>query len=614
MSSSVVDPKRLIVNSYTLIASIYCLASSWVFTVIYPHPLLAAVHTIATAVIVANYFTLKLSKNYDLATHTILATGTSVVVALFTTGGWYGSGYLWLFAYLPYAFFLGSSRQVKIWVSILFVSMLGVWVLQMLGVVAPVYTGVQVGNYFAALIVFTLCMFLFLHAKEKLAIVDSKTKLNLEKLNARLEAEIIKSKAAEHELSQRINTSKSQAEVLTETKRALVNILEDFTEEKDNLTAQKIKDEAILTSIGEGLIFIGGDGRIQSVNPAGLELLGYTEPELLGKWYPGVIAASDFQGKILPPEERLVVAALETGKPLKGQVNILRKDHTSFPAAITVSPVILDGKPIGTVEVFRDISEERRLEQAKEEFVSLASHQLRTPATGVKAFVSMLKDGYAGKLTAKQAGFLDKVEESNERQLRIIEDMLNVARAESGRMVLNITEFDPVSMLQDIISEQQAMITGRRQTIKMHQSSSTGTIVADQPRLRMVAENLISNASKYTPEGGKIDITMERLQNEVRLSVTDTGVGIPQREQAKLFKKFSRLPNELSTKVGGTGLGLYLAKQIIDLHGGRISFQSQVGKGSIFVISLPQPTRSRLLANQRDDFAKTSSTGYDVAR
>lgn len=231
--------------------------------------------------------------------------------------------------------------------------------------------------------------------------------------------------------------------------------------------------------------------------------------------------------------------------------------------------------------------EETEIQMAKDELLALASHQLRTPATGVKQYVGMLIEGYAGNLSPKQIDLLKRADESNERQLNTINEMLSVARADTGRLPIERTKTNLNGMIEDIISEQRRSIEQRHQKISVHLPKDTIYANVDPHYFRMAIENILNNASKYTPKKGAIDIRLKLLKNELELSVDDTGVGIPERHFPMLFKKFSRIPNELSDQVSGTGIGLYLAKYIVEAHGGKLTFSSDPGVGSSFKIHLP---------------------------
>lgn len=233
-------------------------------------------------------------------------------------------------------------------------------------------------------------------------------------------------------------------------------------------------------------------------------------------------------------------------------------------------------------------AEEREIQNAKDDLLSLASHQLRTPATSVKQYLGMIKDGYAGDLTEQQSSLLNEAYVSNERQLSIINEMLYVARADAGRIVLDRSTLHLNRLLRDIHKDQFNRAKAYKQRLNLIVPKMDISISGDPHYLRMAIENIISNAIKYTPEGGNITVKLSRVKQDAIISITDDGVGIAKKDHKKIFGKFSRIPNELSTRTNGTGVGLYLTKQIIELHGGTITFTSENGKGTTFIITLPK--------------------------
>lgn len=230
---------------------------------------------------------------------------------------------------------------------------------------------------------------------------------------------------------------------------------------------------------------------------------------------------------------------------------------------------------------------ERDVEFAKDELLSLASHQLRTPATGVKQYLGMVLQGFAGDITAKQREYLQRAYASNNRQLGVINDILHLAKLETGRIVLAERKFDIAKMVRDVVDEQQdSAEKGGIQLLL--EAPSTGSIMADSHMLRMVIENLLSNAIKYTPEGGTVNVRLARRGTKWVMMVRDTGVGIAKSDFSKLFKQFTRISNPRTDIVTGTGVGLYLAYHLTVLHGGTISVTSRKGKGSTFTVRLPR--------------------------
>lgn len=227
------------------------------------------------------------------------------------------------------------------------------------------------------------------------------------------------------------------------------------------------------------------------------------------------------------------------------------------------------------------------LSRTKEEFVALASHQLRTPATAVKQYVGMVLQGYAGDISELQSEMLAKAFESNERQIEIINQILNAARADTGKLVMTKAPIDVSALVRGITDELRSSIESRSQKLVVSLPRQPKVLLADSGYLRMAIENLISNAEKYTPEGGKITISLRTANNKLSLAIKDNGVGIRETDFSKLFVKFSRVQNPLSVQAGGSGIGLYLAGEIIRLHGGSVKVESKLGVGTTFTIILP---------------------------
>lgn len=230
---------------------------------------------------------------------------------------------------------------------------------------------------------------------------------------------------------------------------------------------------------------------------------------------------------------------------------------------------------------------EREIKLAKDELLSLASHQLRTPATGVKQYMGMVLQGFAGKITDQQRAFLERAYESNERQLQVINDILHLAKLDAGRIVLAKTNFNLSDVVESVVDEQHD--DAEKAKIKLTvKTPKNAKIYADAHMFRMVLENVVSNAIKYTHPGGKVAVRLMRQGDDYVIEVKDTGVGIKEAEIPLLFKQFSRISNERSHLVSGTGVGLYLAKNLMDLHGGSIEVKSREGKGSTFTIRTPR--------------------------
>ena len=241
----------------------------------------------------------------------------------------------------------------------------------------------------------------------------------------------------------------------------------------------------------------------------------------------------------------------------------------------------------------RKVMEAQRIEhllevnRSKDEFIAVASHELRTPATAVKQYMGMVIQGFAGDLNDNQKQFLDQAYESNERQLRIIDDILRVARLDLDKLSLNKSKVDIAAIAHGVASDIKPLTKKRKQNLTFIAPKSPLWVKGDELYLRMALANIVDNASKYSHEDGEIKIELTQSQNEIQIEISDSGVGISEDDLDKLFVKFSRIHNPLSIERGGTGLGLYWSREIMQIHHGDISVSSAIDKGTTFTISLP---------------------------
>lgn len=230
---------------------------------------------------------------------------------------------------------------------------------------------------------------------------------------------------------------------------------------------------------------------------------------------------------------------------------------------------------------------EETLAQTKNDLLAIASHQLRTPASGVKQYLGILTEGYAGELTEQQQVIARKAYNANERQIEIINQILHVAKADADQLAIDPLSFDIVEMTKMIIEELRPQAQQKDIAIRLT-SPGRCTVVADERYISMAIENLISNAIKYSDSEKDIAVTITQTSRYTKVSVKDKGVGVKRSDIDKLFVKFSRIDNSRSRQEGGTGLGLFLAKHIAKAHRGDVTVTSRPGRGSTFTISLPK--------------------------
>ena len=336
---------------------------------------------------------------------------------------------------------------------------------------------------------------------------------------------------------------------------------------------------AIVEHSNDAIIATSLNGTILTWNAGAERLYGYTAAEAQGRHismlHARKQAGEDLFHRIMRGE---VVEQLEA-------VNLSR-DGRRIDVALTVSPMLdRAGKIIGASTIARDVTEQKQLEQMKDDFVGTVSHELRTPLTAIKGFVELVADGDAGPLTDEQRDFLQIAARNTDRLGSLINDLLDVNRIDSQRLEIRSDPTDLAAVLADVAATFRSMAESKGLGFQV-QIDRLPEIMGDGPRLVQVFSNLVSNAIKYTP-AGEVGIRSRVAQNGIETIVHDTGIGLSPEEQTQLFTKFFRARNPVVTDSGGTGLGLVIAKAIVQKHGGTIEVASVVGEGTRFRVVLP---------------------------
>lgn len=276
----------------------------------------------------------------------------------------------------------------------------------------------------------------------------------------------------------------------------------------------------------------------------------------------------------------------ETGKPFSQEYRIGTGKGTYFNVSDRATAIRNQkGHPIRLIGAVSDITARKQAEQMKSDFVSFVTHQLRTPLSGVKWLLELATDVIDDPDEVKS--LIQDARTSTERLIRLVNDLLDVSRLERGKLQLNYTNINLADLTAEVVNEMMPLITERRQNLSTKSAPGLPLVRVDSQMLRQVMLNLISNAMKYTPSGGKIDIRIDRKNDSLVWSIQDTGIGIPRAERGKLFEKFYRAGNVLAVETEGTGLGLYLVRLIVEKFGGRVWCDSEEGVGSTFLFTLP---------------------------
>jgi len=347
--------------------------------------------------------------------------------------------------------------------------------------------------------------------------------------------------------------------------------------------------EALIASIGEGVLATDENGRITQVNQAALDLLGMTRREMMHKHFMSVVVSVHDNGTPISVFDRPMMQAFQTGKTINSRMLYLRKDGSLIPVQVTVSPIIFHNRPVGAIEVFRDLTAEIESDKLKSDFISIASHQLRTPLSAINMYTRMLQDGLAGPLTQQQEPYIETILSSVERMNSLIDTLLNITRIEAGGLKVSIQPVCVDQLSNDILTEFLPAAQEKNITLTSKLPAKPMTAVeTDSLLIKEICANLLSNAIKYTPDGGSVYFTLVDMPKEIRWEVRDTGYGIPSEDQKNIFLKFFRAENIADKDVSGTGLGLYLIKNLAEQLGGELWFESTENVGTTFHFTLPK--------------------------
>lgn len=350
----------------------------------------------------------------------------------------------------------------------------------------------------------------------------------------------------------------------------------------DQIEGEKNKMETILVNLTDGVIAFDLEGKIIHLNPAAKRMLSIFNPQIVEfDTFFHDIGADIHLGDILYLEQS---RTYERTIELNGQV------IKAFFAAFRTENDKAADKIGGVVVALQDITEQQKLDDSRREFVANVSHELRTPLTTIKSYTETLLDGLP---EAKQGSesmeqhFLHVIDSETDRMTRIVKDLLTLSRLDHGKEVLARNKIDVRALLDGVVEKLGLDAKAHGHTLTFSATTALPVYYGDRDRLEQVVINIVSNAIKYTPDGGHIEVFAGQVYNELYIKVRDNGIGIPKEDLGRIFERFYRVDKARTRKAGGTGLGLAIAKEIVEAHGGKIVIQSQPNKGSEVIITLP---------------------------
>lgn len=369
------------------------------------------------------------------------------------------------------------------------------------------------------------------------------------------------------------------------------------------LEQESSKSDAIIQAIGDGVIVVKQTGEITLINPAAQKMTGWTKEDAINLHYQSVLKLEDEKGNLLDDQRNPILKTLNTLQEVRNNnVNILTKSGKKIVSSFTVAPLGAGGE--GAIAVFRDVTKERKEEREQAEFISTASHEMRTPVASIEGYLGLALNPSTAQIDEKAREYINKAHESAQHLGHLFQDLLDISKAEDGRLQSDPKVIDMVSFGRDILESLTPQATKKGLEVVYRpdgtkKTTGSATIApmlythVDKNHLREVVSNLIENAIKYTPQG-KVQVDVTAANNDyVRITIEDSGIGIPEEDVSHLFQKFYRVDNSDTREINGTGLGLYLTRRLVESMNGRIWVESEYGRGSRFYIELPRLEHSK---------------------
>lgn len=495
---------------------------------------------VGAVVLLLNLGGLRLTGQVEFAKNIFLLTVLAFLGLMLFTGGTADTGLLWVFVFPVTAFFLAGKRAGMVWLAALLLLIFGVWLLANIGLATTPYSDVVLRQLAISVLVVTVGIYAYQQTREQLA------------------SESLESRA--------------------------------------QLRAEKVRSDVIVQHIAEGIVTADAEGNITFANPAAYKMLGWQAHELIGRNFIEAIPMLDENGQEISSKYRPMYHSLSEGKSMTMNTAYRRKDGSSIPVSITGTPLIVNGKITGAIGTFRDITEEQDVMHAKSEFITLASHQLRTPLSAVSWMSELLLNGDAGPLNTEQREHVNGIYHSNQRMAALVSEMLIVSGLDLHSLAIIPQKTELPVLTSNVIKELAAAHAGHHPKIHEAYEPRLPSVQCDQEIMKTILRHLLSNAIKYTPRSGKVTVNITlnhgkklrpQSQGSIIIEVSDTGYGIPKAATSKIFSKFFRAKNTSLRDTDGTGLGLYIVKTLLDYVGGRVTFHSEENKGTTFTVVLP---------------------------
>lgn len=376
-------------------------------------------------------------------------------------------------------------------------------------------------------------------------------------------------RVAEGDFGERIEVhSRDEISVLTENFNEMAGVLQSTM---DEINSERDKLSTLFLHMTDGVVAFSRNGNVIQSNPASVRMLGREMDES--------VDYDDIFGSISSLEEILEQSVNE---PIAAQMKVGKSD-----LELSLAPFSADESQGGVLAVIHDVTAQRKSEEMRREFVANVSHELRTPLTNIKSYTETLIDAGDDLPPEMKASFFGVILSEADRMTRIVQDLLTLSRFDYGKMEMNFSDFGIAEAVQNVYNAVIIDAQNHGHELLLEMEKNMPIIHADKERMEQVIMNIVSNAIKYTPDGGRIEITAWSMGEKVSISVSDNGVGIPEEDQPRLFDRFYRVDKARSREAGGSGLGLSIVKEIVQAHNGDIDIRSKQGEGTTMTVTLP---------------------------
>ena len=366
------------------------------------------------------------------------------------------------------------------------------------------------------------------------------------------------------------------------------------------------QSQLLVTSVGDGIYGVDAAGMVTFVNPAALEVLGYQAAELIGREAHVTFHAKREDGTPYPIDLCYVTEAVTEHKVTSAEEDsYLRADGRPVPVEVTATPLIDDGRAIGAVVVFRDVTQRREVDRMKSEFVSIVGHELRTPVTAIRGALGLLAGGAVGELSPSAQRMVDIALVSSDRLGRLINDILDVERIESGMLSMELDIHACRPLIESAVS--QVQVLAEEAGVRVSIGAAEGQVYADADRVVQTLLNLIGNAIKFSHSGGYVSVRSKAQGEFVQFAIRDDGRGIPEDELEEVFSRFHQVDSSDAREKGGFGLGLSISRSIVERLGGQIWARNNAGAGATFLFTLPAHRPDEAAASERGSVVTNSA-------